>query len=172
MRKKRSVAEDKLLEVTKKEEKPSDLNNFPTLYDTKIEVEDSPLTDIEYKVVEMFLSNSTKKDIAEKLGIGVQRVNTILSKPKARGLIADINKQRDMETKTRLTGMISESLESRLNLVSNLRASDNEEDHSLADSLVLGKSSLVDVLEKLSKIKDEDTKEEGNTVINFLQSIR
>jgi hypothetical protein len=169
---KKSISEDILLEKT------TEIINPPTLVDYNVrdfeEMKDELLTDLEYLVLNNYVSTRSKKEIAATLNLPISKINYILSKPKAREILARVVEEERQQIVEMATGMTNKGLQKRLEILESLWQSDDPADHKLADELSLGKgTSVLEVLEKMNKMKSESKDEgEGSQILNFFQTIR
>lgn len=127
-----------------------------------------PLSDQEYMILAEFSDAVPKDTLSEKYNISVREINKLIRQPSSVAFLNTIRENKEQETLSRLSGLTNRAVESKVLAIDTLLNNGNE---SVAFAEMFGKLSMVEVMEKLNKLKPEEEKEDGNGINVFFNNL-
>jgi len=127
-----------------------------------------PLSDQEYMILAEFSDAVPKDTLSEKYNISVREINKLIRQPSSVAFLNTIRENKEQETLSRLSGLTNRAVESKVLAIDTLLNNGNE---STAFAEMFGKLSMVEVMEKLNKLKPEEEKEDGNGINVFFNNL-
>lgn len=127
-----------------------------------------PLSDQEYMILAEFSDAVPKDTLSENYNISVREINKLIRQPSSIAFLNTIRENKEQETLSRLSGLTNRAVESKILAVDTLLNNGNE---SVAFAEMFGKLSMVEVMEKLNKLKPEEEKEDGNGINVFFNNL-
>lgn len=127
-----------------------------------------PLSDQEYMILAEFSDAVPKDTLSDKYSISVREINKLIRQPSSISFLNTIRENKEQETLSRLSGLTNRAVESKVLAIDTLLNNGNE---STAFAEMFGKLSMVEVMEKLNKLKPEEEKEDGNGINVFFNNL-
>lgn len=127
-----------------------------------------PLSDQEYMILAEFSDAVPKDTLSDKYNISVREINKLIRQPSSIAFLNTIRENKEQETLSRLSGLTNRAVESKVLAIDTLLNNGNE---STAFAEMFGKLSMVEVMEKLNKLKPEEEKEDGNGINVFFNNL-
>lgn len=127
-----------------------------------------PLSDQEYMILAEFSDAVPKDTLSDKYSISVREINKLIRQPSSIAFLNTIRENKEQETLSRLSGLTNRAVESKVLAIDTLLNTGNE---SVAFAEMFGKLSMVEVMEKLNKLKPEEEKEDGNGINVFFNNL-